>query len=120
MTTREPRNHRHNLNTSNKRGLSVAQGVGSVSLFLFTTAELFPGTTRLLLGDLEFAAHLLQQLLGLDFVLFGFLGGRKGIGSALAFFFQLAVEVRLHFLGAFLLSTGVEEPALELAFGGGS
>jgi hypothetical protein len=48
------------------------------------------------------------------------LGSSKGIGSALPFFFELAVQVCLHFLRAFLLSTGVEKPALELAFGGGS
>jgi hypothetical protein len=113
-------NHRNYLHAADEGWLAVAEGVGSVSLFLFAAAEFLPGATSFFFGDLEFAAHFLEELFCADFVFLGGLGCCEGISSALSFGFELAIQVCLHFLGSFLFGTGVEEPTLELAFRGGS
>jgi hypothetical protein len=112
--------HGHYLDAADESWFAVSERVGSVSLFLFATAEFFPGAAGFFFRDLEFAPHLFEELFCADFVLFGRLSSGKGISSALSFGFKLAVQICLHFLGSFLLGAGVEEPALELAFRGGS
>jgi hypothetical protein len=106
------------LDTADEGGLAVAEGVGSVALFLFAAAEFFPCAPSFLFGDLQLAPHLVEEIFSSGLVLLGRLGRGEGVGTALSFGFQLTFQVCLDLLGAFLLGTSVEEPALELALGG--
>jgi hypothetical protein len=119
VTTWETGDHWHDLDATDKSGLSISEGVGSVTLFLFTTTKLFPGTACFLFGNLKFAAHLLEKLLGLHFVLLGFLSSSESLSAALPLGFELALQIGLRFLRSFLFGASVKEPTLEFALGRG-
>jgi hypothetical protein len=107
--------HGDDLDTADEGGLAVAKGVGSVALFLFAAAEFFPCAPSFFLGDLKLAPHLVEEIFGSGLVLLCCLGCGEGVCSTLSFRFQLTFQICLDLLGAFLLGTSVEEPALELA-----
>jgi hypothetical protein len=105
------------LDAADEGGLAIAERIGSVALFLFATAEFFPCAPCFLFGYLQLAPHFVEEIFGPGLVLLGRLGRGEGICSTLSFGFQLTFQICLDLLGAFLLGTSVEEPALELALG---
>jgi hypothetical protein len=116
VTAGDALDHGDDLDAADEGGLAVAEGVSSVALFLFAAAEFFPCAPSFLLGDLQLAPHLVEEFFGPGLVLLGRLGSGEGVCTTLSFGFELTFQICLDLLGAFLLGTSVEEPALELAF----
>jgi hypothetical protein len=103
------------LDSTYEGGFAVAEGGGSVSLFLFAATKFLPCAASFFLRDFKLTVHFAEKVFGSLLIIFSSLRCCKCIGATLALSFELTLQICLHLLRPFLFSAGVEEPALELA-----
>jgi hypothetical protein len=56
--------HGNNFDAANESPLTTPKGNGSLTLFLLSSAQLFPRSAGFFFADLQFSSHLLYQLFG--------------------------------------------------------
>lgn len=107
--------HRYHLHSTNQRGLTLSQGEGTVTLFLLSPSELFPGATCLFFGDLQFALHFRYGTFCV--LLFGSHALHVGFcsNSQVALSLECSFKGCLALLSLLLILTMLIKPPLELA-----